>query len=250
MRRTWLGAVLCLAVMACLMGGLLHLAGTPKEHAPEEGTVQEVRETREPIPLDLTTSKDAQGRPVFSFTLENLIESYNSLCQEDLLPSAHLWTKSANLSQREEPIGDCYSASPDPEVWFLPTVSVYTHSGEQALSKLSVDLDEHSDSPEKHDLFQTMSLYALALFFPDLEEDAREALYLELDRQAYENLYTGIYHDEIIPHILYYQGDIGVFPFFALGEYERFTFLPVPQEKLDGLAAQGTRLVDLDQWSP
>ena len=100
------------------------------------------------------------------------------------------------------------------------------------------------------DLFQTMSLYALALFFPDLKEDAREALYLELDRQAYENLYTGIYHDEIIPHILYYQGDIGVFPFFALGEYERFTFLPVPQEKLDGLAAQGTRLVDLDQWSP
>ena len=68
--------------------------------------------------------------------------------------------------------------------------------------------------------------------------------------KRYENLYTGIYHDEIIPHILYYQGDIGVFPFFALGEYERFTFLPVPQEKLDGLAAQGTRLVDPDQWSP
>lgn len=58
MRRTWLGAVLCLAVMACLMGGLLHLAGTPKKHIPEEGTVQEVRE---PIPLDLTSSKDPRA---------------------------------------------------------------------------------------------------------------------------------------------------------------------------------------------
>ena len=250
MRRTWLGAVLCLAAIAFLLGGLLHMAGTPKEHAPEKGAVQDVRKGQEPIPLDLTTSKDTQGRPVFSFTLEGLIESYNSLYQNDLLPSAHLWAKSANLSPTEEPIGDCYSASPDPEVWFLPTISVYTHSGEQALSKLSVDLDEHSDSPEKHDLFQTMSLYALALFFPQLEETQREALYLELDRQAYEVLYTGFYHDQIIPHVLYYQDGIGVFPFFALGEYERFTFLPVPQESLEALAAQGTRLVDLDQWSP
>ena len=53
-----------------------------------------------------------------------------------------------------------------------------------------------------------------------------------------------------MPYVLYYQGEVGVFPFFALGEYERITILPVTQEDLAALAARGTHLVDLDQWQP
>ena len=248
MNRTWVKALLCLVVIACLMAGLLHLAGTPSKGTTPEKTTEV--QAPELVPLDLSAAEDSQGRPVFSFSLEEFILSYNGLWGETLLPTSDQWAKSANLSQAEETVGDCYSASPDPEVWFLPTVSVFTRTGDTALSKVSVELDEHSDSPEKHELFQEMSLCALALFFPDLEEDAREALYLELDQQAYENLYTGLYHDQVVPHVLYFQGAVGVFPFFALGEYERFTFLPVTEEQRETWATQGTQLVDLDQWGP
>ena len=246
MIRTWWRPVLCVTVILCILGFLLHLAGTPQESPGEEASSQE---THPMEPLDLTPAEDSRSRPVFSFSLDDFIACYNSLWEDDLLPPAQLWVKSASLSEAETPAGDCYSASPDPDVWFLPTVSVYTRTDDPAIWKISLDLDEHSDSPEKHGLFHDMSLQALALFFPELSAEKREALYLELDRQAYENLYSGIYHAELVPHILYYQNGVGVFPFFALGEYERFTFLPVTPAQLETWGNQGTQLIDLDHWS-
>lgn len=224
----------------------MHLAGTPQESLLDDTPLQELPAE----PMELTPVVDSQGRPVFAFTLEDFILYYNSLWNEDFLPPAQQWTRSASLSERETPVGDCRSGSPAPEVWFLPTVSVYTRTGDPAIWKVSVEMDEHSDSPEKHDLFRQMSLHALALFFPALNQETREALYLSLDDQAYASLYTGFYHADLIPQVLYHQDGIGVFPFFAIGEYERFTFLPVTQDLLDTWASGGTQVIDLDQWHP
>ncbi len=246
MNKKWLSPILCFGIILCIAAGLLHLAGTPKGAVPTEESIQGPQE----LPfLDLAIEKDSLDRPVFSFSLETFQANYNHLWGQDLLPPTQSWAKSASLSEAETPMGDCYSASPDPDVWFLPTVSVYTRAGDPAIWKVSVELDEHSDSPEKHDLFRDMTLCVLSLFFPNLTEERQDALYLELDCQAYENQYTGFYHADIVPHILYYQDGIGVFPFFALGEYERFTFLPVTPAQLETWGNQGTQLIDLDHWT-
>lgn len=258
MRRTWLRILLSLAIVACLLWGLCRFASSPKETAqtPTQKTAQgtEGQTAQKLIPLEPGVTTGPEGERCFAFTLEDFIASYNSLYwqdhQETFLSPAEEWTLMAYGETDTSRAVDLYSFTQDKSLWFLPTLSVYAPPGETQVRKISVDLDEHSDTQDKHDVFQEMSLYALALFFPDLGEEELTALFQQLDQEMAADRYDQWYSDRTIPKRLYYQGSVGVFAFFALGDYQRIILLPVDQAYLEDLAAQGTELVDLDQWEP
>lgn len=258
MRRTWPGILLCLVIVACLLWGLCRFAGSPKETAqtPTQETTQgtEGQTAQELVPLERSVTSGPEGERCFAFTLEDFIASYNSLYWQDhqdtFLTPAEDWTLMAYGETETSRAVDLYSFTQDKSIWFLPTLSVYAPPGETQVRKISVDLDEHSDTQDKNDVFQEMSLYALTLFFPDLAEEEITALCRQLDQEMTADQYDQWYSDSTIPKRLYYQGSVGVFAFFALGDYQRITLLPVDQAYLEDLAAQGTELVDLDQWEP
>ena len=261
MKLRSLGPLLCLLAAAGMLALLCLWAGTPKqtgeqaEPEPLQDTVPE--ETEEPAPLSPLTIHavtDGENLRRFSFTLEELIACVNGLSWRDsrtkLLPSKEDWSLLSTPETETSLAVDLYSVSQDPSVWFLPTVSAYLPPGEDQVRKLSLDLDEHSDTENKHEDYRILCRYVLRACLPQVGEDKLEALYETLDRQAYQRRYDSPSSDQTVPCVLYYQGEVGVFPFFALGEYERITILPVTQEDLAALAARGTQLVDLDQWQP
>lgn len=260
MKKYWFGPLLCLLAVGCMLGFLCHWAGMPQQaHRPEpaetaEGETDQREEEAALAPLTIQTVTDGDGLRRFSFTLEEFIACVNGLSWQDgrgrLLSPAEEWTLLSTPETETNLAVDLYSFSQDPSMWFLPTLSVYAPPGETQVRKLSVDLDEHSDTADKHAVFREMSLYALRTCLPEVEKTRLEALYETLDRQAYERRAETSYSDRTVPSILYYQGEVGVFPFFALGDYERITICPVTQQDREWLAAQGTELVDLDQWEP
>lgn len=260
MKKYLWGPLLCLLAVGCVVGLLCRWAGTPQQEHQSEAVLSPEEETGEReeeaalAPLTIRAVTDEDGLRRFSFTLEELIACVNGLSWQDgrgrLLSPAEEWSLLSTPETETNLAVDLYSFSQDPSVWFLPTISAYLPPGERQVRKISVDLDEHSDTAGKHEDYRQLCLYTLRACLPELGEARLEALYEALDRQAYENRADTPYSDRTVPSILYYQGEVGVFPFFALGDYERITLRPVTRQDREWLDAQGTELVDLDQWEP
>ena len=53
------------------------------------------------------------------------------------------------------------------------------------------------------------------------------------------------YASGAVPCALYYRGDIGVYPYFALGDYVRLCVIPVTPQYLDQLRAQGVGVYEI-----
>lgn len=253
---------LCALAAAVLLWGLCRYAATPRagveeepsERAEEGKGAEQASQTWELIPLEVDIVSGQYDQQLFAFSLEDYIASYNGLYWQDhgeaFLSPAEEWVNLASPESEGYRPGRILEFSLA-DIWFLPTISVYVPEDQPGtVRKISVDLDEHSDTEEKHSLFREMSLYTLRLFFPGMEPEKLEALYETLDRQAYEMRSPVWYSDRIVPSVLYHQGEVGVFPFFAVGDYERITVVPVTPDYLAELAAAGTELVDLGIWEP
>ena len=93
-----------------------------------------------------------------------------------------------------------------------------------------------------YDIYEEMCFYTLKVFFPDLPDETLINLYTTLNQLAYENVTTIKYTSESVPCALYYRGNIGVYPYFALGECVHMCIIPITQEYLDELQRKGTAI--------
>lgn len=262
MRMVWkkgFDSLFFLVVVLLLIGALCWFASRPRQTAAPEEIPEVQEEAKETPPEDValktgTVAGNAGGLH-FAFSLDNLIASYNSAYWKTygeavFLPPAEEWSITEAPGEGDRPAQRVYSVSPGGSGWFWPTLSVYIPEGGETAARISLDLDEHSDTQVKHEFYREMCLEVFGLLLPDLSQEKREALYERLDRQAYQDRYDTRYLEVEIPRVVYYQGEIGVFPFFALGDYERITLLPVDQTILETWKARGTQVIDLEQWQP
>lgn len=93
--------------------------------------------------------------------------------------------------------------------------------------------------------YEEICFYTLKVMFPDLEDEKITRLYTTLNQLAYENLMPVKYTSEPVPCALYYRGGVGIYPYFALGDYVRLCIIPVTQQYLDRFREQGTDIYEI-----
>lgn len=197
--------------------------------------------------LDLQIMENRENELVFQTSIDDFIDSYNGYYWKDkevryLLPSlewnAYLYDKAVHSAYET-----CYYIfSKDEEILPFPTITVYAPSNGDFIQEITVNFDDHSYMDSLYDIYEEMCFYTLKVFFPDLPDETLINLYTTLNQLAYENVTTIKYTSESVPCALYYRGNIGVYPYFALGECVHMCIIPVTQEYLDELQRKGTAI--------
>ena len=127
----------------------------------------------------------------------------------------------------------------------FPTITVYVPSNDDLVQEITVNFDDHSYMDSLYKVYEEMCFYTLKTVFPDLEDEKIINLYTTLNQLAYENVMPVKYASGAVPCALYYRGDIGVYPYFALGDYVRLCVIPVTPQYLDQLRAQGVGVYEI-----
>lgn len=197
--------------------------------------------------LDLQIMENRENELVFQASIDDFIDSYNGYYWKDkevryLLPSlewnAYLYDKAVHSAYET----CCYIFSKDEEILTFPTITVYAPSNGDFIQEITVNFDDHSYMDSLYDIYEEMCFYTLKVFFPDLPDETLINLYTTLNQLAYENVTTIKYTSESVPCALYYRGNIGVYPYFALGECVHMCIIPITQEYLDELQRKGTAI--------
>jgi len=186
-------------------------------------------------------------QPVFSFTMEELIHEYNALYRdshhEDYLRPKGQWELFKNeISPFSEKESTYYRFSYDQTVLTAPTISVYCPAAAQYVSGLTVDFDDHGYSSYLYDVYKEQCYYSVRALLPDCSSEAVRQICDELNALAFDNVQLEGLSADTIPIVLYHTDSVGVFSHFAIGDYVRLCIVPVTQEYLIRLEAQGTEL--------
>lgn len=252
------------ALLLCLVTVLSGCADAQSEtHPPElESTaVQQTEtgdtaETESPVPsvkeLDIEIREHRDNELVFSITMDDFIGSYNSIYAQDkdssyLTPSPE-WRKAVlETGIHSEHETTLYTFSENEKVWSLPTISVYTPSDSNAVQEITVNFDEHSRTEELFDFYEQMCYYAVKVFFPDMEDGKIVELCTTLNELAYDNVFPNEegYSRESVPCALYYRDGIGLYPYFAIGEWVHLCIIPVNQETIAEFEARGVEIHEI-----
>ena len=200
--------------------------------------------------LEIRIMENRENEWVFSFSIEDFIDSYNGIYWKDkevryLLPSQEweMYLYDTSIHSGHETCR--YIFSKDKTILPFPTITVYVPSNDDLVQEITVDFDDHSYMDSLYKVYEEMCFYTLKTVFPDLEDEKIINLYTTLNQLAYENVMPVKYASGAVPCALYYRGDIGVYPYFALGDYVRLCVIPVTPQYLDQLRAQGVGVYEI-----
>lgn len=199
--------------------------------------------------LDLTPAAGADGAPVFAAKAADFAESYNSLCEDrgEKLPAVSGWTRTGmeETAHFGGPV-TWLRCRIDDEVWTSPAFSAYT-GADGRLRELTVDFDDHGMSDGLYQSYEQMSLRSLALFLPDVPEESRRALFDRMYAETDSLISETNFDDCTAPPVMYRSGEVGVYPYFAYGEFIRICFVPLTAERAQQLTAAGTQITDISE---
>ena len=85
------------------------------------------------------------------------------------------------------------------------------------------------------------------MFFPDLSDEAILNLCTEAITLGNVNTFSSDewYDSDYIPCALFYKDGIGVYPYFAIGDWEHFCIIPVTQETIDSYEQKGVEIYEI-----
>lgn len=198
------------------------------DHSPSE----------QATPSVIEAETDADGNTVFSLTLDSFVEAFNA-CYLQKQPQPYLREPSDWRQNEVEraPHGQgktvIYNFSRDTNNWTLPTVSAYVPSGGEQISEIAMNFDDHSYTPELFAEYRELCLCAFRTFFPDMSAEDADALFREMIAFADENILpeTQWYGADSVPQKVYCFGDVGVYPYFAFGDWLRICFVPLDEQR-------------------
>ena len=242
-------AVLCLMVLISGCGG--------PDIAPSGDCTAPTGETagapEQSIPLDIKVVENRQDELVFDISLDDYIDAYNMLCREDKRGSYLLPRESWDREICETAIHSghrtaLYTFAEDKSILTIPTVTVYAPPDSAYITGITVNFDDHGYSEELYDLYDEMCLYTLKVFLPDLSDGQLVSLRDTVNISAYEDWFQNEdgYRYGSVPNILYRRGGVGVYPYFALGEYVHFCIVPVDDAMLDGMRDKGVDVREIE----
>ena len=92
-----------------------------------------------------------------------------------------------------------------------------------------------------------MCFYTLKVFFPDLSDEKIVDLYKEANRLGNINVFSSEnwYDTGAVPYALFYKDGIGVYPYFAIGDWQRLCIIPITQETLNEFEEKGVNIFEI-----
>ncbi len=198
-------------------------------------------------PLDVNTIC-VDDEIAFGFTAEDFIQRFNCVSQEyglslEIKSASTCWQ---HLEYDSSPFCDtthiCRVYNDDPEVLTHPTVSFYVPDDGSAVYALTVDFDDHGYSRELYEIYTEQCFCVLKVIMPECSDEEISGAVDELNRIANENMFLERLSADTVPLLIYHNGRVGVFSYFAQGDYIHICIVPVTAEYLEQMETQGAEL--------
>ena len=202
--------------------------------------------------LDIQVMENRKNELVFTISTSDYVESYNSYYKVDycrsLLPPVSQWQcftyDSAIHSEYET---KCYSFTEDEHVYSLPTITVYVPTNDDYIQQITVNFDEHSFTQSGFEQYKEMCYYTMKVFFPDLSDARIMDLCTEIVALGNQNVFSSDewFSKNAVPFALFYREGIGVYPYFAIGNWEHFCIIPVTEETVTEFGEKGVQIHEI-----
>lgn len=202
--------------------------------------------------LDIQVMENRKNELVFMISTSDYVESYNSYYKVDycrsLLPPVSQWQcvtyDSAIHSEYET---KCYSFTEDAHVYSLPTITVYVPTNDDYIQQITVNFDEHSFTQSGFEQYKEMCYYTMKVFFPDLSDARIMDLCAEIVALGNQNVFSSDewFSKNAVPFALFYREGIGVYPYFAIGDWEHFCIIPVTEETVTEFGEKGVQIHEI-----
>lgn len=202
--------------------------------------------------LDIQVMENRKNELVFTISTSDYVESYNSYYKVDycrsLLPPVSQWQcftyDSAIHSEYET---KCYSFTEDEHVYSLPTIMVYVPTNDDYIQQITVNFDEHSFTQSGFEQYKEMCYYTMKVFFPDLSDARIMDLCTEIVALGNQNVFSSDewFSKNAVPFALFYREGIGVYPYFAIGDWEHFCIIPVTEETVTEFGEKGVQIHEI-----
>ena len=202
--------------------------------------------------LDIQVMENRKNELVFTISTSDYVESYNSYYKIDycrsLLPPVSQWQcftyDSAIHSEYET---KCYSFTGDEHVYSLPTITVYVPTNDDYIQQITVNFDEHSFTQSGFEQYKEMCYYTMQVFFPDLPDARIMDLCTEIVALGNQNVFSSDewFSKNAVPFALFYREGIGVYPYFAIGDWEHFCIIPVTEETVTEFGEKGVQIHEI-----
>lgn len=202
--------------------------------------------------LDIQVMENRKNELVFTISTSDYVESYNSYYKIDycrsLLPPVSQWQcftyDSAIHSEYET---KCYSFTEDAHVYSLPTITVYVPTNDDYIQQITVNFDEHSFTQSGFEQYKEMCYYTMKVFFPDLPDVRIMDLCTEIVALGNQNVFSSDewFSKNAVPFALFYREGIGVYPYFAIGDWEHFCIIPVTEETVTEFGEKGVQIHEI-----
>lgn len=202
--------------------------------------------------LDIQVMENRKNELVFTISTSDYVESYNSYYKVDycrsLLPPVSQWQcftyDSAIHSEYET---KCYSFTEDAHVYSLPTIMVYVPTNDDYIQQITVNFDEHSFTQSGFEQYKEMCYYTMKVFFPDLSDARIMDLCTEIVALGNQNVFSSDewFSKNAVPFALFYREGIGVYPYFAIGDWEHFCIIPVTEETVTEFGEKGVQIHEI-----
>lgn len=240
-----------------LEGNIINTGSNEDTYLPD-GTTQQpsseeiLRQKAEIKELNIGVLNNREDELVFSISIEDFIDSYNGYYWKDknsryLLPSSEwrCFTYDTGIHSDHETF--YYNFTADEKVWSLPTISVYAPTNADYIQEITVNFDEHSYTESLYESYEEMCFYTLKVFFPDLSDEKIVDLYKEANRLGNINVFSSEnwYDTGAVPYALFYKDGIGVYPYFAIGDWQRLCIIPITQETLNEFEEKGVNIFEI-----
>lgn len=231
------------------------LSGNVIESGPETET-ETIQEAQPEIGIrapDIEVIENRVNELVFTVSIDDYINSFNEIYSKDhgcsyLTPSSEwqCYTYGAAIHSDHKTLYYYFTA--DEKVWSLPTISVYTPTKGDYIQEITVNFDEHSYTEALYELYEQMCLCTLKVFFPDLSDEKVVDLYSEVSNLGNINMFSSEewYGSDAVPCALFYKDGIGVYPYFAIGDWARLCIIPVTQETLTEFERKGAEIYEIE----
>lgn len=232
---------------------LLYFDGSVERQYLREETIPITEET-EPkiITLDIAVLENRENELVFNISIDDYIDCYNQFFMIDqgrsyLLPSVRWQSYPYDSAIHSEHKTYLYYFTEDERVYTLPTITVYVPSNGDYIQEITVNFDEHSYSESGFEQYKEMCFYTVKVFFPDLSDEQILDLCTEIITVGNQNVFTSDawYSSDSVPCALYYKDGIGIYPYFAIGDWEHFCIIPVTDETIAEFEQKGVEVYEI-----
>lgn len=198
--------------------------------------------------LDIEVIENRENELVFSISIDEFIGHFNEIYGSDYLtPSSQWQCFPRDSGVHSEQAMDLYYFTKDEQVYSLPTITVYVPTNADYVQEITVNFDEHSYTEWGYEQYRKMCFCTCKVFLPDLSDEAILNLCTEAIALGDRNIFSSEewYGPGIVPCALFCRDGIGIYPYFAIGDWERLCVIPIDLEIKENFEQKGVEIHEI-----